>query len=254
MDIYEITFSPTGGTEKVSNLITKAFNRKTTSIDLTDSKLDFHAFRFTEEDICVAAVPSYGGRAPGIAISRLKKMTGGGAKAILVAVYGNRAYEDTLLELQDTLTDRGFQCVAGIAAVAEHSIMHQFAAGRPDAQDRRELTALAEEIRRRIEAGDLPERLELPGNRPYREFSGLPLKPKAGRECTNCGLCAKQCPVSAISSDHPGRVDKEKCISCMRCISVCPSKARSVNKLLVTAAGMKMKKNCSTRKNCEVYM
>ena len=69
----------------------------------------------------MAAVPSYGGRVPEIAVSRLKQMKGNGARAVLLVVYGNREYEDTLLELSDVMEAAGFSPVAAVAAVAEHS-------------------------------------------------------------------------------------------------------------------------------------
>jgi hypothetical protein len=54
-----------------------------------------------------------------------------------VAVFGNRAIDDTLLELQDVLVASGFVCIAGMETVAEHSLMHQFGTGRPDQQDKK---------------------------------------------------------------------------------------------------------------------
>ncbi len=101
-------------------------------MDLCSRDTDFAALLLKEEDICLVAVPSYGGRVPGLAVSRLRQIKGNSARAVLIAVYGNRAYEDTLVELRDVLEEAGFSCVAAVAAVAEHSIMRQFAAGRPD--------------------------------------------------------------------------------------------------------------------------
>lgn len=154
MKVYEMIFSPTGGTKKAAGLFMDSFCRERTYIDLTNRKADFSSFSFDREDICVAAVPSYGGRVPEIAVSRLKQMKGNGARAVLLVVYGNREYEDTLLELSDVMEAAGFSPVAAVAAVAEHSIMHQFAAGRPDEDDEKELKGFAEAIRNSLEQGE----------------------------------------------------------------------------------------------------
>lgn len=102
---------------------------------------------FSEEDLCIIGVPSFGGRVPAIALERIKALSGNNATAILITVYGNRAYEDTLIELEDTLIEKNFTCQAAIAAIAEHSIMHQFATGRPDQNDLTELASFAQKIK-----------------------------------------------------------------------------------------------------------
>ena len=100
------------------------------------------------------------------------KVKADGTKAILVAVFGNRMIDDTLLELQDVLEASGFVCIAGMEAVAEHSLMHQFGTGRPDQQDEKELLEFAAKIMQNSEAQRTPA---FPGNRPYREYGGVPL-------------------------------------------------------------------------------
>lgn len=173
---------------------------------------------------------------------------------MLVVSYGNRAYDDTLKELLDFFDNRGFSCVAAIAAIAEHSIMHQFATGRPDESDQKELIEFAQKISKKINSNSAFEKLNVPGNFPYREYKGVPLKPKAGRQCTSCGLCGKSCPVGAIPLDNPQKTNKELCISCMRCIDICPNKARKVNSLMVKVASKKMKAACAERKRNELFI
>lgn len=252
MKVYEICFSPTGGTQKVTNSLTHALAEQAISVDLTDSRADFDKIALTQDDLAVIAVPSYGGRVPTPAAERLAALHGNGVRAVLVCVYGNRAYEDTLVELEDTAERAGFRTIAAVAAIAEHSIARQFATGRPDAQDAQQLTGFAKQIREKIAAGD-DTSPSLPGNRPYKKAGGAALIPKPTKDCVNCGICAAKCPVRAIDTQNPATVDSKACISCMRCVSVCPHAARKVNRVLLSAAGLALKKVCSERKACELF-
>jgi len=254
MSIYQITFSPTGGTKKVSDVFTKAFRHDSIQIDLMNTTVDFSSYRFKADDICIFAVPSYGGRVPEIAISRLNQMWGEHSKAILISTYGNRAYEDTLLELKETLGKCGFSCIAAIAAVSEHSIMHQFGTGRPDESDCNELTSFSEKIQHKIKEGNTSNNIVVPGKHPYRDYKGVPFKPKAGKACIKCGICATKCPVSAIPMNNPSKTNESVCISCMRCIVVCPYNARNINRLILTIAAQKMRKHCRTYKKNEIFL
>lgn len=253
MNKYRVVFSPTGGTEKVAAILTDALGGEFTSVDLTDGKLDFSAVALTQQDVAVISVPSYGGRVPAVAVERLTRLQGQGARAILVCVYGNRAYEDTLVELEDAAKRAGFRVIAAVAAVAEHSIVRQFAAGRPDRQDVRQLTAFAKQIQDKLAAGD-PTEPALPGNRPYKKAGAVGMVPKPTKACTKCGVCAAACPVQAIDKEDPKKVEKQACISCMRCLSVCPHDARKANPLLLSVARLALRKVCAKRKDNEIFL
>lgn len=253
MKLYNIVFSPTGGTKKVADCLTGALEGDAIIVDLTDSRRDLDAVSLTEADVAVISVPSYGGRVPAVAVERLGQVHGNGARAVLVCVYGNRAYEDTLVELEDAAKQAGFRVIAAVAAIAEHSIARQFAAGRPDAQDALRLTDFAKQIQRKL-SGAQDSQPAIPGNRPYKKAGGAGMVPKPTRECTRCGVCAEQCPVQAIDREDPKKVDEKACISCMRCIAVCPQSARKLNSVMLSAANLMLRKVCSERRECELFL
>ena len=252
MNVYEIVFSPTGGTMKAADMVAQTLADAVTLVDLSDSKKDFRSVALNKGDVAVIAVPSYGGRVPATAVARLAKLRGNDTRAVVMAVYGNRAYEDTLLELQDTAAEAGFAVIAAIAAVAEHSIAHQFATGRPDAQDQQQLETFAQSIKEKLASGEL-SMPHVPGNRPYKT-SSVSMVPKATKACVSCGLCAQKCPVQAIDRLHPQNVDKKACISCMRCVAICPHHARRLHPIMQAAAGLALKKACAQRKEAELFI
>lgn len=253
MQVFSIYFSPTGGTKKVMEALKRGFAGEVQEIDICVAGKG-EAREFSEKDLCLVGVPSYGGRVPAAALDKMAGWKGNGAKVVPVVVYGNRAYEDTMKELEDFLEERGFACAAGISAVAEHSIVRRFAAGRPDAEDRKELAEYAEKIWKKITEERACGKPELPGKRPYKDFKGVALKPEAGRKCNSCGLCAELCPVGAISVDKPGETDKDRCISCMRCVAVCPSHARILDREMTAATEQKLEKVCAERKENELFL
>lgn len=251
MKLYEIIFSPTGGTKAVADALACGFGCDACTIDLCAPDFDASGANFSSGDICIIAVPSYGGRVPALAISRLSQLKGRGARAVLVAVYGNREFEDTLIELKNEAAAAGFIPFAAVSAIAEHSIARQFAAGRPDAEDIAELNKFANKI---AAVSVNPSELQIPGNFPYKEFKGSAAKPIASDDCTRCGLCAEKCPAAAIPTDHPEQTDAARCISCMRCISVCPLNARALHPDLMAGIGQMLSKVASGRKVNQLFL
>ena len=253
MKLLQIVFSPTSGTQKAADAITEAWQGCVSKIDLTDAENDFSSAAEEQGDLALIAVPSYGGRVPALAAKRLSDIKGSGAKCVLVCVYGNRAYEDTLAELYDIAENCGFTVIAAVSAVAEHSIVRKYAAGRPDAQDKKELYGFAKRVFEKFASGDASP-AKVPGNRPYKKTGGVTLVPRANKNCTGCALCAESCPARAIDGDNVISADKQKCISCMRCVKVCPASARGLNRAALLAASAALKKACSARKDNELFI
>lgn len=252
MKVIEIYFSPTGGTKKVTDTLSEGLSETVGHVDITVNE-NACGVAISREDLCVIGVPSFGGRVPPVAVERISKIKGNGAKAVLVCVYGNRAYEDTLVELEDVAKSAGFEIFAAIAAVAEHSIVPAYAAGRPDDADKKTLHAFALNITGKLRGGNVSVP-NIPGNRPYKKGGAGGIVPKADKTCTNCGVCAENCPVSAIEKGNPAKTDKKKCISCMRCVYVCPHKARKISPVMLAAAKVMLKKSCEERKEYQLYI
>lgn len=250
--LYEIVFSPTGGTQKASNALVQGIGKESKFIDLSDNKENINIV-FDEKDICVFAVPSYGGRVPAYAVEKIEKISGKSTKAVIMAVYGNREFEDTLVELEDILKKSGFEIVAGVSAIAEHSIIREFGAERPDNQDINKLIEIGKTIIEKIESGKASNP-EIPGNRPYKVYNPLPIGINVNENCNGCGICAEKCPVQVIDKNNPSKGNEEGCISCMRCISVCPQNARSINPQKREFLKEKIKEACKERKECKLFI
>ena len=250
-NLYTITFSPTGTSQLAADRIAEAFETKPVSVDLCQEVSG--EIQIEPDSVCILSAPCYGGRIPETAVERFSHIRGNGAAAIVCVTYGNRAYEDALLELADCAKTAGCRVIAGCAAVGEHNIMHIYGTGRPDASDLDELHQFAVQAARKIEAG-LTEEPVLPGNRPYKERHVSTMKILTDENtCKSCGLCAAKCPVRAISDD--GRhVDETLCINCMRCIKICPEKCRKIPEELVSGLIQRVGKACEGRKANEFYL
>ena len=248
--VHALVFSGAGTTTAVARRFCESFAKASNQLgmpvevevdDITPAASAVPAIGANE--LVVVAVPSYGGRVPTPVASRLSKLGHVGAPAIMLVTYGNRAVDDTFIELADTLESKGMVPVGAAAVVAHHSLMTNVAQGRPDQDDLSVVDELARQASSKLAHAACARDARLgsvPGGHPYREFSGVPFKPQVDEElCVRCGACVVQCPVCAIDAEDPTKTDADTCISCMRCIDVCPRGAREIGGGLALGAARK---------------
>ena len=245
-------FSPTGTTRKTALAIGEGTNCPVRELDLSDPEVSGCV---EADEILLAAIPVYAGRVPAPALERLARLRGCGQAAVAVAVYGNRHYDDALLELAQALAQNGFRVVAAAALIAEHSIVRTIATGRPDQADQQAARKFGAAIMHKLSQPVEEQRqIQVPGHQPFQKPGGVPAYPKAGKTCIQCGACAKGCPVGAIPPDHPDQTDKTRCIHCMRCIAVCPQQARKVPAPVYLTLETFLKVAASTPKQPEFFL
>ncbi len=245
------SFSPTGGTKKTAGILAAALSESVTAHDLLCSA----ALPAPVADVVLIAAPVYGGRIPAPVAEKVQQLSGAGKLAVTLVVYGNRAYEDALLELNDCAAAAGFTVVASGAFVAQHTFHSAVGAGRPDVQDAEELQAFAAEILAKLAAGDTASP-SVPGNRPYKAVMAMPVSPIFLPECGACGKCMRLCPVGAISRDENGQLvtDAQKCILCMACVAACPHGARTLPPPLKATLEQKLAPLAAIRRSNERYL
>ena len=241
-------FSPTGGTRKVADAIAAGFHTPVVEMDLT--KAD-SAVTLGENDALMAVLPVFAGRVPQVSLERLSALKGSRQKAVAVVVYGNREYEDSLLETKDALEAGGFRVIAAAAFIAEHSIVRSVAAGRPDAEDEALCRQFAADV---MAKADDAAPVQVPGNIPYKELKPSAFHPAANENCVKCGICAQQCPLGAIPLDDPSQTNHDRCINCMRCVEVCPVSSRALPDAFLTMITKMLNKNASGYKKPAIFL
>ena len=241
-------FSPTGGTRKVADAIAAGFSVPVVEMDLTKADAPV---TLGKKDALMAVLPVYAGRVPRISLERLAALKGNGQKAVAVVVYGNREFDDALLETKDALEANGFRVIAAAAFIAEHSIVRSIAAGRPDAQDEALCRQFAADV---MQKADDAAPVQVPGNAPYREVNPSAFHPAADESCVKCGACAEACPVGAIPMDAPGKTNNDLCINCMRCVQVCPQKCRALPEPFLAGATKMLNEKAAGYKKPSIFL
>ena len=246
--LHTFFFSPSDTTRKYAKSMTEAFGEDSQLIDLTHGACEIDCDLVNGDTVLMLA-PVYAGRIPDIAAQLFRQIDGKGMKAIVAVVYGNRDYDDALLELADIASEDGFEVIAAGAFIAQHCIFPKVANGRPDESD---LTIAADFIKR----AKVSRKLDIStvkGNRPYKKPGAVPLKPQTDEnECRSCGVCARECPTGAIDSVTLS-TDADKCITCCRCITVCSTHARKFKGVMYAMAGKVFCAQNSKRREPELF-
>ncbi|MDE6778199.1 MAG: 4Fe-4S binding protein [Alistipes sp.] len=246
MALHVIAFSPTGTSLRTARAVAEGFGAGETVVhDLTLPK-GCGETAVPRGDVAVVAVPVYGGHVPQPAAERLRRVHGDATPAVAIVVYGNRACDGALAELDALLRGQGFRVVAAGSFVGEHSYStagSPIAAARPDAADAAVAKRFGEAVRRKVDAGAPAEvdvgriaksagpvlgRLRFVWGVVKLLCSGNmgPKRPSADAElCSGCGSCAEVCPAEAVISGT--ETDAERCIRCCACVKACPSGART---------------------------
>lgn len=240
--IWSMYFSGTGTTEKtvkkIAQSIGNKLNLEVCNIDFTSKKAREKKYEFSSEDLVILGTPVIAGRVPNVLLNFLETLKGNGALAVPIVMFGNRNYDDALIELRDISIKDNFTPIGAGAFVGEHSFSTELGKGRPDEEDFKVMEFFSDKIIDNLKNNRYFEKnLWVKGETPYRWYyqprdsKGNPIdirkvKPKTDMElCNNCGLCAKLCPMESIKKECVSTVEGI-CIKCCACIKKCPQGAK----------------------------
>jgi len=239
--INALYFSPTSSSEKVCCSIAKSIAGTSMPIEKYSFTFDSEGKNyFNDNELLVISAPIYGGRLPNLAIDRFNKLKGHNTPVVVIACYGNRGYDDALLEFTDFLIERGFVVIAAALFIGEHSFSREkenmpIALNRPDSSDITKANDFGREVYEKllkIENINSLDKLKVKGNFPYKiKKPSAPVSPVCDHNvCTLCGTCVEICPAHAISIiDNLITFDPTLCIKCCACVKNCPSEALTFN-------------------------
>jgi ferredoxin len=258
-----VYFSPTQTTERVLRSIAEGLGLEPSEvIDFTLPEARTRPPTPFQDELVLLGAPVYAGRVPLDAVEYLNTLTADRTPAVPVVVYGNRHYDDALLELRDIAVRTGFVPVAAGIFIGEHSFStagEPLAPGRPDDRDAARARDFGARIRTKLEPLDSIEQLEpfgVPGSFPYRERVKLfKIAPLTSDElCTQCGECVGVCPKAAIDEEDATQTDAARCIFCCACIRACPEDARVMEDEALLDVVRRLRATCRERREPEIFL
>ena len=246
MNIACICFSPTGSSKACALAVVQSMKKSFVLYDVTLVQ-DRKAFLHFEDTLLIVSFPVYAGRVPALFASYLaSNLSCQDCSALAIATYGNRDYDDALVEIEDILHDKGVPLLGAATIVTQHSFTDKVGSKRPDFEDFHVLDRLA------VLAPNLTERAILKGNRPYREGLICPNPPYmsiANDSCIHCNRCLAVCPTDALKSNDPSL-----CIHCCACVKICPHQARVFDDERFLHTVQRLETNCQARKESELFI
>lgn len=257
-----VCFSPTGTTKAVIQAIARGINHANTEIiDITKPEARTYPLKTTENDLLVIGLPVYMGRLPALLMDWLHLVKAYITPTVCIVVYGNRTYGDALLELKNTLIERGCKPIACAAFIGEHSFSSSetpIAESRPDASDLIQAEMLAHKINDKLQSissVDLIAEISIPGNYPYDGTTKLWDVDfiAVSNSCSKCGICVESCPMGAVNSENSSLIAIEKCITCCACIKSCPQNARTIKPSPVKERAILLNNLFKERKELEYF-
>lgn len=230
---YAVYFSTSDNSKKTALAVAGGIAPEVEKIDITDNAVMPSKTQFGPDEIAVFCAPVFSGRIPAVAMKKFFAIKGSNTPAVVLVNYGNREYDDALLEMVDNLKLNGFVPVAAGGFIGQHTF-GEIATGRPNVEDLAEAEEFGKKIAEKLSSAKTAcevTAVEVKGNRPYKAYGKPMFQPLADQElCINCGACAVKCPAAAISLEEPSSApDPQKCISCFKCIKVCPTAARKMD-------------------------
>ena len=264
--VWAVYFSPTGNAKKV---VTTMAKRAAECLGVPMGTVDFTlpenregVVSFDKEDLAFFSTPVYAGRIPNKMLPYVQTaFEGNGALAVAVSVFGNRNFDNGLIEAH------GFHTVAGAGIPTEHVFSSKLATGRPDADDLVKIAEFGEKVAEKVSGlTEIPEKIAVRGDDPVGAYytplgtDGKPAvflkaKPKTDPEkCTKCGICATVCPMGSIPKDAPDTCTGI-CIKCQACILGCPRGAKFFDdEQFLSHARMLEQKFAGIHKENEFYL
>lgn len=267
--IWQVFFSPTGNTRKAVTYLAEELDKKLhcpiEEYDFTLPQAREKTPDFAAGDLVIFGTPVYAGKTPNKLLSFIQNsLNGNGAMAIPVVTFGNRSFDNGLAELTKSLEDDGFQTISAAAVASRHAFSDALASGRPDGEDLKSLLELAVKTAQKIEKEGVFSPLSVPGDAQAAYYKPLGLdgqpavflkaKPKTDMtKCTDCGICAQNCPMGSINSQKPSEV-AGICIKCHACVNKCPEKAKYFDDPPFLSHKAMLEKNFQRRAKTEIFV